>query len=363
MAKKKWKLYIADEIDAYTAKTLGLFIDSSKNSANDRRRVVNSGDHFLWKIMKNPNGRGFVSLAVDGDRIVGSTTITRKRIWFKGKWLDGAEIGDTYTDPAYQRQGIFSALVTSSRDRALAEGVSLIYGTPNALSLSGYEKKCSFKRKRNFAMRLWVFPLKPISLLRYVSQGVASTSPFVNIIQRHTSKFFYSISGTISRKCEILDPDGISDFDSLDRQLRDKHDFMLGRGSDDIRFRILDNPDKNSYILIGNKNRHGRIVGFIIVKGAFQGGIKILFLADVVAFSGSDHIRLWNSAVRYAISRDYDLVGTWMPSSVNSFLRTMPHPLIPASRKEIIFFDDGIGSEALKDEGRWRFFILDSDNI
>ena len=53
-----------------------------------------------------------------------------------------SEIGDTFTDPNYQRQGIFSTLVNSVREDALKYSrVQLLYGTPNENSLPGYEKK------------------------------------------------------------------------------------------------------------------------------------------------------------------------------------------------------------------------------
>ena len=158
---KKWRMVVGDNLDQVTAKDIATFI--SGFAAAGRYRTTLGAEHFLWKVRNNPSGPGFVTLAVDKEdgRIVGTTTVTRRRIWFRRQLIDGAQIGDTFTDASYQRQGIFTSLVEASRERAIADGVQLIYGTPNSNSLPGYEKKCSFVRKKEVDVYLWLLPLRP----------------------------------------------------------------------------------------------------------------------------------------------------------------------------------------------------------
>ena len=86
---------------------------------------------------------------MDGDRIVGTAANTPKRMVVAQKDTRGAEVGETFTDPGFQRQGIFSHLVTMNLERAEQDGTELIYGLPNEIALLGWEGRLGFHQVRS----------------------------------------------------------------------------------------------------------------------------------------------------------------------------------------------------------------------
>jgi hypothetical protein len=92
-----------------------------------------------WKHLGNPFGRSFMWVAVDGDRVVSF------RAFLRWELADGAErtiqaarAVDTATDPDHRRQGLFRSLTTDALGEMAAQGVELVWNTPNASSLPGY---------------------------------------------------------------------------------------------------------------------------------------------------------------------------------------------------------------------------------
>jgi len=141
-----------------------------------------SPEYFSWKLgASNPAGKGYMSLAVEDDQVVGTISITKKRLLINGEKYLGAEIGDSYTAASIRRKGlpldlssvdsnpqvyknksIFGRLVSEVRHRAESDGVSLIYGTPNEFSYNGYVKHLGFVEVEKYVNKSY---LRPTSLL------------------------------------------------------------------------------------------------------------------------------------------------------------------------------------------------------
>ncbi len=96
---------------------------------------------FSWKHLRNPFGRSILLVAADGDRIVGVRAFMRWELATpQGQVLRCVRAVDTATHPDYHRRGIFSRLTSEAVERAEADGVDLIFNTPNPNSGAGYFK-------------------------------------------------------------------------------------------------------------------------------------------------------------------------------------------------------------------------------
>ncbi len=94
-----------------------------------------------WKHLENPFGVSPMWVAVDDARIVGFRTFMRwEFVVPDGRIVAAVRAVDTATDPEYQGQGIFTRLTLEGLDALPAEGVELVFNTPNAKSLPGYLK-------------------------------------------------------------------------------------------------------------------------------------------------------------------------------------------------------------------------------
>lgn len=123
-----------------------------------------SAEYFRWKLgAANPAGTGYLTLAVAGGKVVGTVSLTRKRLLIGGKEYHGGEVGDSYSSANMRRGGqpaelssgdndknsyinksIFGRLASMTRYRAEADGVRLIYGTPNRNAYPGWTKRLNY---------------------------------------------------------------------------------------------------------------------------------------------------------------------------------------------------------------------------
>ena len=96
---------------------------------------------FQWKHLDNPFGRSIALVAEEDDRIVGLRTFMRWDLQIPdGGLLKCVRAVDTATHPDYQRRGIFRRLTEEGVEIASAEGIDLVFNTPNELSKPGYLK-------------------------------------------------------------------------------------------------------------------------------------------------------------------------------------------------------------------------------
>jgi GNAT superfamily N-acetyltransferase len=95
---------------------------------------------FAWKHMESPYGISPGWVAVDGERIGGFRTFMRWELDGPDGPVSAVRAVDTATHPDHQRRGTFSQLTRRALDELTAEGVGLVFNTPNDRSGPGYLK-------------------------------------------------------------------------------------------------------------------------------------------------------------------------------------------------------------------------------
>lgn len=96
---------------------------------------------FSWKHELSPFGPSIVLVAEIDEQIVGVRALMRWELeTTTGNTLHCVRPVDTATHPDYGRRGIFTQLTESALEVARAEGVDLVFNTPNPKSAAGYFK-------------------------------------------------------------------------------------------------------------------------------------------------------------------------------------------------------------------------------
>ena len=97
---------------------------------------------FVWKHEQNPFGSSPMWVACDRDRVVGFRTFLRWEFTLENhpRVIRAVRAVDTATDPQFQGRGIFTQLTLAALDELRAEGVDMVFNTPNDNSLPGYLK-------------------------------------------------------------------------------------------------------------------------------------------------------------------------------------------------------------------------------
>lgn len=100
-----------------------------------------STDLFSWKHFQNPFGRSIVLVADAGGAIAGLRAFMRwNLVTPEGQVVRCVRPVDTATHPDFRRMGIFQNLTRAALEEARADGVDLVFNTPNAESGAGYRK-------------------------------------------------------------------------------------------------------------------------------------------------------------------------------------------------------------------------------
>ncbi|RYG41230.1 MAG: GNAT family N-acetyltransferase [Chitinophagaceae bacterium] len=125
---------------------------------------------FNWKHYENPFGRSMVLLAKENEEVIGLRAFMRWEWMRGGEKVTAVRAVDTATDPSHQGKGIFKKLTLQAVADCKAEGVGIVFNSPNASSRPGYLK---MGWKDAGRMPLW---LKPGSIIpaKYNEENVNS---------------------------------------------------------------------------------------------------------------------------------------------------------------------------------------------
>lgn len=200
--------------------------------------------YFDWKIGKlNPAGNGYLTSGIAEGQTIATVSLSRKRILFNGKEYIGAEFGDAYCSNRffnnlsvyvpkelvegyssrnhYLNKSIFGRVAYETTQRALDNGVTILYGTPNQNAFPSWVKRlghfhfqdhnivsCSRPTFRYIIARFRI--LKPLRyFLKYLELFILATLQFFYKVRsgsNHVTKKEIPTEDEINQLWEITKP-------------------------------------------------------------------------------------------------------------------------------------------------------------
>ena len=124
---------------------------------------------FGWKHQQNPFGASPSWIATDEHRVVAFRTMLRWEFLRDGVVVRAARAVDTVTHANYRGRGLFTTLTGAAVSDLRAEGVEVIFNTPNDNSRPGYLK---MGWSEVGALRTWARLSHPRVLLRVVRSRI-----------------------------------------------------------------------------------------------------------------------------------------------------------------------------------------------
>jgi GNAT superfamily N-acetyltransferase len=225
-------------------------------------------EEFAWWFERNPAGEGIVSLAVDGDEVVGVAAMSFFRTTLDGDVTRLAIPVNVATDPRYRGQGVFSTLEQENERAAADAGSPLTVTFPNGASHPIFVTRLGWIDLPR--LRLWARPLRLGAVARYLlgrpgEQGglrAPDTLP------------------TVSDRLEVRAVDRFGpDFDALGARAGAGYGSHFVRDAEYFNWRYLDSP--RDYRCFG-AYRDGQLTGVAVVGHTFKHGVSAGFLADLV---------------------------------------------------------------------------------
>lgn len=226
-------------------------------------------EEFAWWFDRNPAGEGIVSLAVDGDEVVGVAAMSFFRVLLDGVETRLAIPVNVATDARYRGQGVFSTLERENEAAAAEAGCPLTVTFPNARSYPIFVKRLGWIDLPR--LRLWARPLRAAGVARY-----ALGRPGERGGLRPPAADTRVVKGLEVRPVERFGPE----LDALGRRAAGGYGSHFVRDSGYFNWRYLDSP--RDYRCFG-AFRDGGLVGAAAVGHTFKHGVSAGFLADLVA--------------------------------------------------------------------------------
>lgn len=318
--------------------------------------------YYEWKIINNPYRYGKIYLEYKDNIIVGSTTITPKKISIFNEEILAAEIGDTFTHPLYRRQGIFSRGVNACTNFAVSSGVKLIYGTPNLESLPGYEKNLGYAQCRFIHLRYLIKHLRFLPIIKTYAANYFSRR------NEKPLKFSYAeqhknFPPDFKQSLNILTVNNIEDeIDGLWGNPR--YIFFTVRDKTYLNWRYSMNPDEYQILLAKGK---GDYWGYLVLKLSQDG--KRGIICDYITFN--DQMDVFHMLIKRA-EQIFKEAGVDFIQVQCAFCSPYYHTLANYAYHDqgatyqqpiIIYSKSDCGKTLLSTDARWHFTASDADNI
>lgn len=130
--------------------------------------IPKSESLWKWKHVDNPFGTSPVLIAEESGQLIGVRAFLRWEILVNGDTISCCRAVDTAIHPDHQGKGLFKKLTLQLIEEIKAEGVDVIFNTPNQRSLPGYIKmgwekwgKLPLKLEFHLSKRKNKHPLNP----------------------------------------------------------------------------------------------------------------------------------------------------------------------------------------------------------
>lgn len=389
---KPWEVVILDDL---REDLLPKVVDFLNTFLADGMDPIWSTEHFQWKLQQNPAGRGFLACAISGDEVVGTASITPKRIWYKNQVIVAGETGDTYSHPefrkkketkvvpskdassppsksGYLQKSIFGRLVHENTTRALKSGIQIIYGTPNENSRPGYEKRLNYKSHPLWEVTfhrptiLGIGYIKKLDFLFKalpIKQLVMKMSIMERLLDSTCFKFWEYKRKKLGYFIEKIDQ-ATADLDQLWGRLKFQYEFCMVRDQTYFQHRFFDNPlaEYDVYKATHQVELCGVIVSRI---RQLKNRSKVCFIADWFLDESKEY--LFDIMLAHVIHDQYakgiHVFSAW--ASETSAHTSTFHKLgfVSSSKIPIIFYKSDEGRELIETCSSLDFTIASSDNI
>ena len=325
--------------------------------------VHGSMDYFQWKIADNPVRPGVINLVRTPAGIGSLTSLTPKVLFVMGQRMPAAEIGDTFTDLAYQRQGMFAMLVNQTRLDGNGLGIDFIYGTPNDQSLPSYEKHANFKPITGINVRALNFPVHvQMALQTRLPWIIASAAGFLWTLLVH----FWSWAQTLLNAKNSWHIEEVSmlpvDWELFWDEARSNNDFLLSREREYLKWRYFDNPYRY-HVLIAR--RMGRIRGYLVYRLIMDERMPTLRIADYLSAPGEASVLagLLTRVIQAALEMGAVKVSAWCPSSNPHFRQFSAYGFQSGGEIPVICHQSAVARKIQQECKTWHFSLGDSDNV
>jgi hypothetical protein len=274
-----------------------------------------------------------------------------------GQEVLGAESGDTFTHPDFQRRGIFARLLTAAIESSYERGIRFVYGFPNLQSLPAAVKRTPY-RVASLGLYNTVRVLDARALLTGRLAGLSFLRWPLNMVIKAVSP---GVGRPRDEGVAVIEafPD---DFDTLWNRVAADYDIAVVKTRAYLTWRYLDNPQP--YLVLLARDGAGGVAGYLVAARATEGSVPVLRIADYLT------VRDDGVTFKKLVARLVALAGDEGAAVVSAvtvkgsyYHRLLTGQRFFTRREVVLLCTEGMVTGEAARQYRWHLPLGDSDNI
>jgi GNAT superfamily N-acetyltransferase len=335
--------------ELYTQQDLPALVSLSRLMPGKAANVTS--DYVNWMHDGNPAGPPLIAVARnhDASRIIGQVWLMPLHIHVRGETRLGALSFYGLVDPTYQRQGVFSSLVSYCSDASKGRGIQFSYGFPNHRSFPVFVRRLGWAHLGN--AREYLLPIDLPRLIRRRFQRQIQPGLLASIGKLVNKAYFKPKPlPAAAGKFDLMELEDTTGLGGFWKQVRDKYTVMVVRNASFMDWRYFQIPDRQYRVWAARKGPSilaTLVLRCVVIKG-INCGMVVDFLVEPTDDGRLAGEFLLAQARDYFVKSDTDLAGCLMISGseeINllkrqgyrlcpTFLQSQPHPVILETHPE-----------------------------
>jgi len=322
--------------------------------------VRKDSNYWHWKYYQNPVGENFGIVALDKEKIVGTTAFIPAKIKIGSRERLSAQGTDVVVLPEYRAKGTFIKIIRRGIEECVKSGVNVNYA---------FSIKITYRIGTRFLGFVGICPM-------FNMAKVLNPTPYLE--QKKGKGLLTNVLGSVSKRAikmankkKLSIPQGlrlervtqfdhrIDDFWSKESK---NYQIAIVRDSQYLNWRYVKNPMPYEIFSV---EQNQSIKGFIVLKCS-QEEVKRGRIVDILVESGQEKITnlLLTKAINYFLEQGVDVITCWMLEHSPIFevlkkkgfiKRETPHDLIIRSSMP------NFPNEYFSDKSKWCVTMGDSD--
>jgi len=299
---------------------------------------------WQWEFMKGPDGKAFLYIVEDENRIIGHFADIPRRFSAQGEVVLGTLSLDLMVHPDYWRKGIFAAMGRYGAEKVKQENGRFLIAFPIRLETILGLKKIGWKEAAK--LPVLVYPIRFRGIMnRYLH------FPPLGLLMGGIARLFYFFLYGLKKKKETggVEIERVGSLDESFNLFWQKactlYPVMGIRNRDYLNWRYLQHPTRKYVIYRAKKN--GEMRGYIVLRKVDLLKFNSAVVVDLLALDEETLSALVEKGIQYGQQERADLLGFMVPQNhlyykilrQKGFLqspKTFQFMVYPHSHREIV---------------------------
>jgi len=315
---------------------------------------------WRWEFIEGSEGKAYLYIVEDGNRIVGHFADIPRRFSVEGKVVFGTLSLDLMVHPDYWRKGIFMAMGRYGTQRVKQENGLLMTAFPIRLETILGLKKIGWRQVAE--LPVLVYPIRFSGIVNRYFHFIP-----LSILVGGAARFFYTLFSKARRRDEFkgIEVEEIrqldDQFEAFCRKALSLNPIMGIRDQNYLTWRYIQHPTRTYTIFRATKG--GEMGGFIVLRKVDLLEFNSAVIVDLLALDRTFLMALVDRGIEHGRKEGVDLLGFMVPKVHPYYKILRESGFLPSFKTFLFMIYSHVEEKNLFDPKGWYVNWGDTDVI